>query len=629
METFAATFLLGLGSAASPCLLPVYPAFIAYLAGGRSDERHGPGNALLGLAVLAGLLTTMVVVGAFLSLLAVPFGDLLRWSIPVTTVVLVALGLALLWISPFCRSGPAMRGHLGSMDRGVDRPSIAYRPQPGTGPLVATSERQGRSRGEDMRQLVVVMVCVIALVVGACGGGIGGRTGTDPTATGTGTPATGAGAPASEHADPSPADTHLPLCNEIEPVSAPAERYRSSPIYVANEQPTEMIRAWASGKPGFEEIWIDREHLGWITVAFSVDAAARQAELEERFPDVGVVAVEVEWRKADLKEVQRRVMDEIGPLFPVSSGISVTQGVVTVAIGVLKKDRVAAIAERFAGEPLCIEGADPADVPAEGPQAQAGDGWRLLADEQGVGEAYRTGIASDRASYERLWADVGLAAEPKAVDFETEVIIWFGAVYGSSCPRLRLDDVVVDQERALVHAEIVLVGAPMACTDDANPQAYLVALDRAKLPSGPFAIQLGADDPPAGVPEERTVVDVDLSRPGAVAGRGDVHGDPSLPEPFVLEYGSFMEPGIEYPYRLFVHCGIEWLGRFNDVAWRADVPDDVLDLVPPDWHTAVDADQTIELTIVLRTDPKPVIEATANGHTVIYRPTTEEPPGCD
>lgn len=94
METLAATFLLGLGSAASPCLLPVYPAFIAHLAGGRSDERHG--NALLGLAVQAGLLTTMVVVGAALSLLAVPFGDLLRWSIPVTTVVLVALGLALL-----------------------------------------------------------------------------------------------------------------------------------------------------------------------------------------------------------------------------------------------------------------------------------------------------------------------------------------------------------------------------------------------------------------------------------------------------------------------------------------------------------------------------------------------------
>ncbi len=96
METFAATFLLGLGSAASPCLLPVYPGFIAYIAGSRPDDRHGPGSALLGLAVLAGLLTTMILVGVALSLLAVPFGDLLRWSVPVTTVILVALGLALL-----------------------------------------------------------------------------------------------------------------------------------------------------------------------------------------------------------------------------------------------------------------------------------------------------------------------------------------------------------------------------------------------------------------------------------------------------------------------------------------------------------------------------------------------------
>lgn len=96
MEAFAATFLLGLGSAASPCLLPLYPGFIAYLAGTRVDERRQSGAALLGLAVLAGLLTTMILVGIGLSLLAVPFGDMLRWSVPVTTVVLVGLGLALL-----------------------------------------------------------------------------------------------------------------------------------------------------------------------------------------------------------------------------------------------------------------------------------------------------------------------------------------------------------------------------------------------------------------------------------------------------------------------------------------------------------------------------------------------------
>ncbi len=96
METLAATFLLGLGSAASPCLLPLYPGFIAYLAGTGAGERRRLGAALLGLAVLAGLLTTMVTIGVLLSLLALPFGDVLRWSIPGATAVLIVLGVALL-----------------------------------------------------------------------------------------------------------------------------------------------------------------------------------------------------------------------------------------------------------------------------------------------------------------------------------------------------------------------------------------------------------------------------------------------------------------------------------------------------------------------------------------------------
>jgi len=459
----------------------------------------------------------------------------------------------------------------------------------------------------------VAAIWMVALLVSGC----------RPIADGS-----GASSDPGQHAA-SPVTGRIPRCEDVPHVNAPADWYRDSPIYVANEQPTEEIRAWAAGKPGFQELWIDRDHLGWIVVAFSVDAEARQAELEELFPDVGVVAVGVDWTMAELEELQRRVGEELGPLFPISSGVYVTQGVVHVGVGVLKEERIVAIEQRFAGESICIEGSDPADVPAEGPQPKQGDGWRLLADEQGIGQPYRTGIATDQASYERLWTDIGLSGEPPSVDFESEVVIWFGAVFGSSCPNLRLDDVVVAPERALVHSVIVLVDPPVACTADANPHAYLVALERTRLPSGPFAIQLGANDPPGGAPEERTVVDVDLSQSDAVAGPGDVHPDPALPEPFVLESGSFLEPGIEYPYRLFVHCGIEWLGRFNDFAWRTDVPDGVTDPVPAEWQAAVDASQTVEVSIILRTDPEPVILATANGHAETYRPTSEQPPGCD
>jgi hypothetical protein len=427
---------------------------------------------------------------------------------------------------------------------------------------------------------------------------------------------------------PRTAAAGVPRCGEIEWISAPAERYRDGPIYVANEQPTEEILAWASGQPGFEELWIDRDHLGWITVAFSTDADARQADLERLFPDVGVVAVEVEWSLAELEQLQQQIIDELGPLFGPSSWVSVQQGVVGIGVGVLTPERLATIEERFGDQPICVEGMDPADAPAPGPQQPGGSGWRLLADEQGVGQPYRTGIASDPASYRQLWAEVGLPGDPPAVDLQSEVAIWFGAVYGSSCPNLRLDDVVVDLDRALVHAEIVLVDPPSVCTDDANPRAYVVALNRSKLPPGPFAIQLGADDPPAGAPEERTLVDVNLSQPGAVAGPEDVHGDPSLPEPFVNESGAIIEPGFPAPYRLNVQCGIEWLGYVNDIAWRTDVPRDAVDFVPPEWLSAV-RDESIDLSILLNVDPEPAIEATANGHTVTYRPTAEDLPPCD
>ena len=428
---------------------------------------------------------------------------------------------------------------------------------------------------------------------------------------------------------PQTVGAEVPRCDQIDWISAPAERYGDSPIYVANEQPTEEILAWASGQPGFEELWIDRDHLGWITVAFSTDADARQADLERLFPDVGVVAVEVERSLDEMEELQRRIGEELGPLFGPSSWISVQQGVVGIGVGVLTDERLAVIVERFGAEPICVEGTDPTDAPAAGPQAPEGDGWRLLADEQGVGHPFRTGIATDQASYRQLWAAIGLSDDPPPVDFESEVVIWFGAVYGSSCPDLRLDDVVVDRGRALVHAEIVLVDSPSACTADANPRAYLVALERTQLPSGPFAIQLGADDPPRGVPEERTLVDADLSQPGAVAGPGDVHGDPSLPEPFVNESGAIIEPGFPAQYRLYLHCGIEWLGDVNDIAWRTDVPGDIVDFVPPEWERVVGEDGSIDLSILLDTDPEPLIEATANGHTVVYRATAEELPGCD
>jgi len=54
----------------------------------------------------------------------------------------------------------------------------------------------------------------------------------------------------------------IPLCGAVEPTYADPELYRDSPIDVANEMPTGKIRRWARFKPGFVDLWIDRDHNG-------------------------------------------------------------------------------------------------------------------------------------------------------------------------------------------------------------------------------------------------------------------------------------------------------------------------------------------------------------------------------
>jgi cytochrome c-type biogenesis protein len=89
-------FTLGLGSAASPCLLPLYPSFLAYLTANARALEGRRGSGFLGLIILGGVLTTMLVVAAVLVVLSAPLGYLLGVLIPAIDLLLIALGLALL-----------------------------------------------------------------------------------------------------------------------------------------------------------------------------------------------------------------------------------------------------------------------------------------------------------------------------------------------------------------------------------------------------------------------------------------------------------------------------------------------------------------------------------------------------
>jgi cytochrome c-type biogenesis protein len=95
---------LGIASAGSPCLLPLYPSFVAYLASnaGRLEGRRALGA--IGFLILAGVLTTMIVVGVALVAVAAPMTRLVTVITPLVDGVLVVLGALLIaGRNPFAR----------------------------------------------------------------------------------------------------------------------------------------------------------------------------------------------------------------------------------------------------------------------------------------------------------------------------------------------------------------------------------------------------------------------------------------------------------------------------------------------------------------------------------------------
>jgi cytochrome c-type biogenesis protein len=94
MESLVSSFVLGVGAAASPCLLPLYPTFLAMLAARRGDDSRGSW-AFLGLAVVLGVVTALTLVGIAVSAVSTSLSGLLAWLVPLSTVALVVIGVLL------------------------------------------------------------------------------------------------------------------------------------------------------------------------------------------------------------------------------------------------------------------------------------------------------------------------------------------------------------------------------------------------------------------------------------------------------------------------------------------------------------------------------------------------------
>ena len=94
MDSVAVTsLLLGLLATTSPCILPLYPGFLAYLS---SQREMGKQKYLLGFFVMTGVLTMMLILGSLIAMLAIPVGRVLLYLIPLADLLIMFLGILLL-----------------------------------------------------------------------------------------------------------------------------------------------------------------------------------------------------------------------------------------------------------------------------------------------------------------------------------------------------------------------------------------------------------------------------------------------------------------------------------------------------------------------------------------------------
>lgn len=117
MSELVGAFLLGNAAIlTNVCLLPLYPGLIAFLAGNAEAKRTMP---WLGVLVLLGILSLMILVGGLLYAFQASFGGLLIWLLPIIYGAVIALGgLMLCGVNPFTRvarvRNPVLKNPLAS-----------------------------------------------------------------------------------------------------------------------------------------------------------------------------------------------------------------------------------------------------------------------------------------------------------------------------------------------------------------------------------------------------------------------------------------------------------------------------------------------------------------------------------
>lgn len=166
MNELAIAVAAGIGATITPCVLPLYPAFLAYItapaaaaAGTAVVTSSRPSPAAAAVTVWLGVVVGMVAIGAVVAVLSLGLGSVLRVIVPLADLLLIGLGiLLLLGRNPFARLpqvSPAALGRggpiTGSFLYGLLFAPIAL---PCSGPFLIGIFVASLTVGDALRQLL-------------------------------------------------------------------------------------------------------------------------------------------------------------------------------------------------------------------------------------------------------------------------------------------------------------------------------------------------------------------------------------------------------------------------------------------------------------------------------------------
>jgi hypothetical protein len=231
-----------------------------------------------------------------------------------------------------------------------------------------------------------------------------------------------------------------------------------------------------------------------VVMMFTDDLEMHEQNLAEIARGRPLRVVPCQYSKAALDRLMMSLVDDFKALLstdtqPLSLGVDTKNNVVQLE---LKSDDPS-LKERLEGPHGGMLVVNVYPMPGPWANVESGDGWRLLAagsSGDGSVEPYSVVAATNAASWQALWASLELSEARPAVDLADEVVALFGHGIGSSCPELRLDDVVIDHQRDLVYSVTSDPLQPRMCTADLVGAAYfVVALSRESVPDS-FTLRL-------------------------------------------------------------------------------------------------------------------------------------------